>query len=529
MKYKKILTIIIAVLAIMAIAAMPVIVRERISIMTREDVWLYDGADVLLSSGALSGGNFDTSSQTIGLYGNDGRVAVAAPTSLASATPVFHVNSDGLGQLMRIEDAATPVFQISDGGAVAVAGALTFEGKLTVNDAIEANGDSDEHQLVVEAHSTQTSDVVRIRQSNATNVVAIDNSGNTTITGTLGIQGAATVYDQVTIDGDGDEHQLVVEAHSTQTSDLVRFRQSDSTNVFAVSNAGNMTISGTLQVEGDIHDGAGDIVVDDAARVSGALTANTLAVTSTVNVDGAVTLNSTLDIGGNISSDTGAISTTDDITVTGKISVTDTSDLQGNVYDNEGTFTIADDTLIDGQADAEQLVVQGHSSQTAQTLVVEQSDSTRVATIDNSGNAAISGTLQVEGDIFDNAGDVVVDDAARVSGTLTQNASSITTTLTIGTWEAFTGQTELTIAMNDTITPTGTYQPLTAGGAVSAGGIAAGTAGQLLILTNISANNITITDTGTVMLNANRVLGQYDTIMLLSDGTNWLELSYNDN
>jgi hypothetical protein len=92
-----------------------------------------------------------------------------------------------------------------------------------------------------------------------------------------------------------------------------------------------------------------------------------------------------------------------------------------------------------------------------------------------------------------------------------------------------TGQTTLTVTQGGTITATGTYQPLTAAGAVSTGSIAAGTAGDLLVLTNIGSNAIVISDTGTVMLNTDRTLGQYDTMVLLSDGTNWLELSYNDN
>ena len=49
-----------------------------------------------------------------------------------------------------------------------------------------------------------------------------------------------------------------------------------------------------------------------------------------------------------------------------------------------------------------------------------------------------------------------------------------------------------------TLTPTGSYQPITAGGSISFGDITAGEAGDLLVLINTSSNTITITDTGTL-------------------------------
>ena len=101
---------------------------------------------------------------------------------------------------------------------------------------------------------------------------------------------------------------------------------------------------------------------------------------------------------------------------------------------------------------------------------------------------------------------------------------------TLGADLIFAAQTAVTVTQDSTITPLGVYVPIqNQTGAVSTSSIAAGTAGQLLILTNISANTITITDTGTVMLSANIALGQYDTLALLADGTNWLQLSTSNN
>jgi len=45
----------------------------------------------------------------------------------------------------------------------------------------------------------------------------------------------------------------------------------------------------------------------------------------------------------------------------------------------------------------------------------------------------------------------------------------------------------------------------------------------------VGSNTITLTDTGTLKLGGNAALGQYDSITLLSDGTNWIQVSKADN
>jgi hypothetical protein len=59
----------------------------------------------------------------------------------------------------------------------------------------------------------------------------------------------------------------------------------------------------------------------------------------------------------------------------------------------------------------------------------------------------------------------------------------------------------------------------------SFGSIVTGTAGDVLTLVNIGSNAITITDTGTLKLSGNAALGQYDSVTLLSDGTNWIQVA----
>ena len=91
-----------------------------------------------------------------------------------------------------------------------------------------------------------------------------------------------------------------------------------------------------------------------------------------------------------------------------------------------------------------------------------------------------------------------------------------------------TAQTAITVTNGAAFAPTGTYQPIQAAGEVTPT-VTIGTAGDLLVLINTSAQTINIADTGTTMLTAAGALGQYDSLTLWCDGTNWIEISRADN
>lgn len=140
-------------------------------------------------------------------------------------------------------------------------------------------------------------------------------------------------------------------------------------------------------------------------------------------------------------------------------------------------------------------------------------DTNKFTVADTSGNTAIGGTLNVTGAATAAAGLTISNGSARVNDFVILDAA-----------------TELTITDGGVITPTGSYQPLTAAGAVTATIATSGvTTGTLLILINTAAQNILIQDTGNQVLAGDATLNQYDALELLFDGTRWIERRRSDN
>jgi len=180
-----------------------------------------------------------------------------------------------------------------------------------------------------------------------------------------------------------------------------------------------------------------------------------------------------------------------------------TVDVDGNVTSGTGAFTITDNVLIDGQADAVQLTVQGNGTQTSNVFEVENSAGTAKAVIDNTGEGTFAGGVHLSGD---------------------------------GTgWMIFGVQTAISMTAGSTITPTGTWQPLESGSAITSSATTAvadgTTSGDVLIMQNTNASDVIIIDgTGAnVECKANVSLGAGDTITLVWNGTNWYCLSVYDN
>lgn len=141
----------------------------------------------------------------------------------------------------------------------------------------------------------------------------------------------------------------------------------------------------------------------------------------------------------------------------------------------------------------------------------------------------VAGTY-VQGADLKGTDDLDITDDFRITGTVTAVDSTWSGNITQSNGDVTVAddlkvakQSVITVTMNMTITPVGTFQPLAAAGAVSTANIAAGTAGQWLILYNDGAQTITFTDTGTLSLAGNIALTADDILQLISDGTNWVQ------
>lgn len=131
--------------------------------------------------------------------------------------------------------------------------------------------------------------------------------------------------------------------------------------------------------------------------------------------------------------------------------------------------------------------------------------------------------------------DSTLTDDVAVGGDLTVTGSSTFAAVTMsdGDFDVadtlnITPQTAITVTNGAAFTATGTIQYIQAASEVTPT-ITAGTAGDLLVLINTSAQTVNIADTGNQVLTAAAALGQYDSITLFADGTRWIEISRADN
>jgi len=218
---------------------------------------------------------------------------------------------------------------------------------------------------------------------------------------------------------------------------------------------------------------------------------DTLVLSNDLLVGDDITLGGNLSVAGVIA--TSGVVTDGNLVLVGNLSVAGTSNLAGNVSDSSGALTVADSAMIDGQADAVQLTVQGNATNTNNVFVVENSAGTDQFTVGNTGNAVVTGNA------------------------------------TVGSKLILTPAAVITVTNGATLSPTGSYQPIASAGAVGFGAITAATAGTVLTLVNTVNQTITITDGTTVVLSGNIALGQYDSLVLISDGTRWIMRSTSNN
>lgn len=159
---------------------------ERIDILCAEGpancVEVWNGHDIVMYS---DGG----STQRILLEGNEGLVRITAPTTVATATPVFVIDSTGArGNLLELRKNATPVFSVNNDGSATYTGFSSGGGLVNAPAAVAAPTAVGTATPAFYVNNAGVSNVFEARK-NATPVVQIDGSGNLTASGGITYSG----------------------------------------------------------------------------------------------------------------------------------------------------------------------------------------------------------------------------------------------------------------------------------------------------------------------------------------------------
>jgi hypothetical protein len=128
-------------------------------------------------------------------------------------------------------------------------------------------------------------------------------------------------------------------------------------------------------------------------------------------------------------------------------------------------------------------------------------------------------------------GNLLVEGNATVNGDLTLG-SDLTAgdNVTVGNFLYLTAGTAISLTNGGIVTATNTYQPIDAAPSSTVTvTVAAGSSGQLLRLINRGTGTIVVADASTMVLASTYSMGQYDSLLLMSDGTNWIEMGRSNN
>jgi hypothetical protein len=124
--------------------------------------------------------------------------------------------------------------------------------------------------------------------------------------------------------------------------------------------------------------------------------------------------------------------------------------------------------------------------------------------------------------------------AVTTSGNMTTTGNmvagdnlTVTDNLAVGNLVNVAKQATQEISFDTVIAPAGVFAPISATEAVGTGVVATTTAaaGDLALLYNVGEFTITLTDTAPLIMTGATVLGPSDSLLLIFDGTSWIEVS----
>jgi excisionase family DNA binding protein len=436
------------------------------------------GGDLITS--ASTGNLFNTNATTVNVGGaattvgigagsgtttvNNALTASGAFTASGTATITSTLTANGIatigdgGDAIALSGTTIGITSNSAGNDITLTSAddfifddaqLSSAIQLTDTDTDFTSGDT----AIVDAINTAYSTAVSASNSGWTDGGTVVSLSTTTDEVVIG--GASALSSaKVSLDGDTDQIQLIVQGNGTQTTSLAVFEQSDGTDVLTLSNAGNLLIEGSI---GDLS--GGTLTVADALAVSGALS-----VTGVISdSDSNLILDDIVDIGSattgiNITV-AGAISDID-----GNLTLSDNTDINGNL-DVSGTLTAGgtDAFIVDASGNITSTGTTGLTFSGSEADILFSGTGTH--TISASGGTLQLGAITLGGAVTGNSQNLtglaqLTVDNIRVDGnTIDTTSGGLTLDSTSGT---------TTIA--DILSVTGTINGLTvSGGTISSG------------------------------------------------------------
>jgi len=336
----------------------------------------------------------------------------------------------------------------------------------------------------------------------------------------VGIDGDLEVNSMAYLDGGAEcNGTLTLENDETivnSENGVITFTTTTAAFSGAVTTVGNLTVGGTASW------GCSDTTISGDLTITGTMTAEDAVITDTLDVDGDIDLD-----GDGF-----------DVDITAGFSID--GDLVSNISTAAGDLTLEAETgsvIIKGDEEVADAILLNAATTVTQGIDINVGSvyglsidggltdfgTGTYATADGDNDVGIDGDLEVNGVAdFDSTSDFQGLATFQLGLTISDGNAVVADHLRV------TAQTAITVTNGAAFAPTGTYQRIQAAGTVTPT-ITAGTAGDLLVLINTSAQTINIADTSIQMLSAAWAGGQYDVLVLWCDGTNWIEISRSNN
>ncbi|NIM51636.1 MAG: hypothetical protein GTO22_20715 [Gemmatimonadales bacterium] len=211
-------------------------------------------------------------------------------------------------------------------------------------------------------------------------------------------------------------------------------------------NDGNVDIADDIDVDGTANLDDADIDLSAEFEVDGHLTDFGGCTANVADGDNDVCVAAVLEVDGELELD-------------GTLDANSTADIAGNITSASGALTVTDNVLIDGQADAIQLTVQGHTTQTtnANLFVVEDSGGTDILAVAVPPAAGASGDLIDLTDTFGamNGSDTVIGIDINLTGANHTGTGNALHGIDIDLTTADADASEIAIELSDTDWDTG--------------------------------------------------------------------------